>query len=112
MLTAAEQLTRASLCTLQEAVPRTGRLTCIEPVFQFVLHVPIGKRPTLRTEEDTRPIAMEDEVAKTSAIMLIAHMEQYGNNMQWVYQRGRLAGDVSLETQMKCNVFIFWPKIN
>ena len=51
---------------------RTGSLGYIELVLRFVLHVPVRKRPVVRTEEDTRPIAMEEEIAKLVAIMIIA----------------------------------------
>ena len=55
---------------------RTRALEYIEPVLRFVLHVPIRKRPVVRTEEDTRPIAIEEEIAKLLAIMIIAKTEQ------------------------------------
>ena len=54
-------------------------------LLRFVLHVPIRKRPVVRTEEDTRPIAMEEEIAKLVAIMIIAQTEQYVNDRQWAY---------------------------
>ena len=60
-----------SLSTLREAVSMTGALGYIEPVLKFVLHVPIRKRPGVRTKEDTRLIAMEEEIAKLVAIMII-----------------------------------------
>ena len=72
-----------------------GTLAYIELVLRFLLHVPIHKRPVVRTEEDTRPIAMEQEVAKLVAAIIIAHTEQYINDRQWAYQRGRSAGDVA-----------------
>ena len=81
MLTAAiKQLTALSLWTLREAVSKTGALGYIEPILRFVLHVPIRKRPVPRIEEDTRPIAMEQEIAKLVAIMIIAQTEQYGSD--------------------------------
>ena len=96
MLTAAiKQLTAMSLWTLREAVSRTGALGYIEPVLKFVLHVPIRKSPVVRIEEDTRPIAMEEEVAKLVAIMIMAQPEQYVSDRQWAYQRGRSVGDVA-----------------
>ena len=49
-----------SLGTLREAVRRSGELTYVEPILRFVLHIPIRKKLALRTEEDTRPIAMEE----------------------------------------------------
>ena len=77
MLTAAiKQLMAMSMWTLREAVSRTGALGYIEPVLRFVLHVPIRKHPVVRTEEDTRPIGMEEEIAKLVAIMIIAETEQ------------------------------------
>ena len=42
-----------------------------------------------------RPIAMEEEVAKPVAVMIIAQTEKYVNDRQWSYQRGRSAGDVA-----------------
>ena len=96
MLTAAiTQLTALSLWTPREAVSRTGALGYIEAVLTFVLHVPIRKRLVLRTKEDTRPIAMEEEIAKLVAIIIIARTEQYVSERQWAYQRGRSAGDVA-----------------
>ena len=89
MLTVAiKQLTAMSLSTLREAVSRTRALAYIEPVLRFVLHVPIRKRPVVRAEEYTRPIAMEEEVAKLVAVMIIAQTAQYINDRQWAYQRG------------------------
>ena len=41
-------------------------------MLRFVLHVPIRVRLVVRTEEDTRPIAMEEEIAKPVVIMSIA----------------------------------------
>ena len=52
-------------------------LRYMEPVLRFVPHVPIRKRPVVRIEEDTRPIAMEKEVTKLVAAMIIARIEQY-----------------------------------
>ena len=95
MLTAAiKQLTTRSVASLQSAVRCTGALTYMEPVLQIVPHVPIRKRPVVRTEEDTRPIAMEEEIGKLIAIMITAQAEQYVSDRQWAYQRGRSAGDV------------------
>ena len=76
-MAAIKQLTAPSLWTLREAVRRTRALGCMEPVLRFVLHVTIHKHPMVRTEEDTRPIAMEEEIAKLVAIMIIAQTEQY-----------------------------------
>ena len=64
---------------------RTGALAYIQPVLQFVLHVPIRRPPVPRTEEDTRPIVMEEEVAKLVAVMIIAQTEQYVNDRQRAY---------------------------
>ena len=38
-------------------------------------HLPIRKVPVVSTEEDTRPIALEEEVAKVLAIMVMATTE-------------------------------------
>ena len=87
-LTAAiKQFMVMSLWTLREAVSKTGALRYIEPVLTFVVHVPISKRPVVRTEESTRPIAMEEEIAKLLAIMIIAETEQQVSDKQWAYQR-------------------------
>ena len=69
---AIKQLTGTPLSTMREAVSTTRALECIVPVLWFVLHVPIAKRLVVRTEEYTRPIVMEEEVAKPMAIMIIA----------------------------------------
>ena len=61
---------------------RIGALGHIKPVLRFVLHVSIRKRPVVWTEEDTRPIAMEEEIAKLVAIMIVAQMEQYVSDTQ------------------------------
>ena len=96
MLTSAiKQLSALSLWTLRKAVSRKGALGYNKPVLRFVLHVPIRKRLALRTEEDTRPIAMEEEIAKLVAIMIIAQTERYVSDRQWAYHRGRSAGDVA-----------------
>ena len=47
----------------------------IEPLLSFALHVPVRKRPVLRAEENTRPIAMEEKIAKLAVIMVIAQMK-------------------------------------
>ena len=96
VLTAAiKKLTAKPLSTLREAVSRTGALGYIELVLSFVLHVPIRKRPVVQTKEDMRPIAMEKEIVKLMAIMIIAQTEQYVSDRQWAYRRGRLVGDVA-----------------
>ena len=96
MLTAAiKQLTVGSIASLQTAVSCTGALAHVEPILRFVLHVPIRKRPVVRTEDDTKPIAMEEEIAKLIAILITTHTEQCVNVRQWAYQRGRSAGDVA-----------------
>ena len=96
MLTAAiKQLTTGSIASLQTAVRSTGALPYIKPARRFVLHVPIRKRPVVRTEEDTRPIAMEEEIAKLITILITAQTEQYVSDRQWAYQSGRSAGDVA-----------------
>ena len=69
---AIKQLTATSLSTVREVVSRTEALAYIEPVLRFVLHVPICKRPVVRTEEDTKPIVMEEEVAKPVVVTIIA----------------------------------------
>ena len=94
MLTAAiKQLTTGSIASLQTAVRSTGAMPYIEPALRFVLHVPIRKRLVVRTEEDTRPIAMEEEIAKLIAILITAQTEQSVSDRQWAYQSGRSAGD-------------------
>ena len=93
LTTAIKQLTAPSLWTLREAVGRTSALGYIEPVLRFVLHVPTHKRPVVQTEEDTRSIAMEEEIAKLVTIIIIAQTEQCIGDGQWGYQRGRSAGD-------------------
>ena len=60
MAGAIKQLMAKWLSTLREAVNKTGSLPYIERVLRFVLHVPIRKRPVVPTEEDTRPIAMDE----------------------------------------------------
>ena len=67
----------------------------MEPVLRFVLHVPIRKHPMVRAEEDTRPIAIEEEIGKLVAIMIIAQTEPYVSHRQWAYQRGKWAGNVA-----------------
>ena len=87
LMAAIKQLTALSLWTLREAVSKTGAPGYIEPV--FVLHVPIRKRLVLRTQEDTRPIAMEEEVAKVVAIMVIAQTERYVSDSGRTREGGR-----------------------
>ena len=57
---------------LTEEVSRTGAVGYIEPVLKCVLHVLIRKRPVLWIEEDTRPIAPEEEIAKLVAIIIFS----------------------------------------
>ena len=64
---------------------RTGALGYMEPVLRSVLQVPIRNRPVVWTEEDTRPIAMEEEIIKLVVIMVIAQTEQYVSDGQWAY---------------------------
>ena len=106
MLTAAiKQRTTGSIASLQTAVRSIGALPYIEPALRFVLHVPIRKRPVVRTEEDTRPIAMEEEIAKLIAILITAKTEQYVSDRQWAYQSGRSAGDVArMQTMLQDHV--------
>ena len=47
------------------------------------------------TEEDTRPIAIEEEIPNLVAIMIIAQTEQYVSDREGAYQRGRSAGDAA-----------------
>ena len=87
MLTAIKQLTALSVWTLREAVSK-GALGYIEPALRFVLHVSFRKRLVVRQEEDTWCIAMQEEIAKLVAIMILAETKQYVSDKQWAYQRG------------------------
>ena len=73
MLAAAMKNLRAlSLVVLWDAIAaRPGSKPCIEMVLRFVVHLPLSKRPKVYTEEDTRPVAPEEEVAKIIAALIL-----------------------------------------
>ena len=92
---ALKQMTMLSLAVLRDVIQRMGRLRYIEPILRFLGHLPIRKVPLVRTEEDTKPIALEEEVAKVIAIMVMARTERHVADRQWAYQAGRAVGEVA-----------------
>ena len=49
----------------------------------------------MNTEEDTRPIAPEEEVAKVIAILVMAGTEQHVAERQWAYREGLAVSEVA-----------------
>ena len=62
-------------------------------VLRFVVHLPLRKRPRVYTEEDTRLIALEEEVAKIIAALIMREMDSWVASSQWAYQAARSAGE-------------------
>ena len=62
---------------------------------RFVVHLPLRKRPKVYTEEDTRPIALQEEVAKIIAALILCEMNSWVASSQWAYQAGRSAGQAA-----------------
>ena len=61
-------------------------------VLRFVVHLLLRKWPKVYTEEDTRPIAPEEEVAKIIAALIMREMDSWVASSQWAYRAGRSAG--------------------
>ena len=95
LVAALKEMTLISLAVLRDVIEKTGGLRYVEMVLRFVAHLPIRKVPVVNTEEDTRPIALEEEVAKVIAIMVMARTEQHVAERQRAYQEGRAVSEVA-----------------
>ena len=95
MAAAMKRLRALSLAVLRDATAASGCKPCIEMVLRFVVHLPLRKRPKVFTEEETRPIAPEDEVAKIIAALILREMDSWVASSQWAYQAGRSAGEAA-----------------
>ena len=84
-----------SLVVLRDAIVASGRKPYIEMVLRFVVHLPLCKWPKVYTEEDTRPIALEEEEAKIIAALILRDMDSWVASSQWAYQLGHSAGEVA-----------------
>ena len=78
VLAAAMKKPRAlSWATLRDAIAASGRKPYIEMFLRFVVHLSLRKRPKVYTEEHTRPIALEEEVAKIIATLILREMDSW-----------------------------------
>ena len=82
-------LNHTSFDHLAKVISATGRLPFIEPVLRIVAHLPLKKRPVVNTEEDTRPLALEEELAKLIATPLLECTPSWVGDHQTAYQPGR-----------------------
>ena len=72
---AMKKLRALSLAVLRDAIAASGRKPYIEMVLRFVVHLPLCKHPKVYTQEDTRPIALEEEMAKILAALDVREMD-------------------------------------
>ena len=79
---AMKQLSALSLAVLRDAIAASGSRPYIKMVVRFVVHLPVRKRPKVYTEEDTRPIALEEEVAKVIAVPILREMDSWVTSSQ------------------------------
>ena len=92
---AMKKLWALSLVDLRDALAASGSKPYIEMVLRFVVHLLLRKRPKVHTEEDTRPIALEEEVAKIIAALILRGMDSWVTSSQWAYQAGRSVGEAA-----------------
>ena len=96
MLAATMKQPRAlSLAVLRDAIATSRTKPYIEMVLRFVVHLPLFTRPKVYREQDTRPIAMEEKVAKVIAALILREMDSSVTSSQWAYQAGRSAGEAA-----------------
>ena len=78
VLAAAMKKVRAlSLAVLRDAIAALGCKLYIKMVLRFVVHLPLHKRPKVCTEEDTRPMALEEEMARIIAELILREMDSW-----------------------------------
>ena len=56
---------------------------------RIVAHWVLKKRPVVYTEDDTRPLALEEEILKLIAILLLREADPYVVDRQAAYQLAR-----------------------
>ena len=72
-----KKLRALSLAVLRDAIAAAGRKPYIEMVLRFVVHFPLRKRLKVYTEDDTRPIALEEEVAKIMGALILRETDSW-----------------------------------
>ena len=90
-----KKLRALSLVVLRDAIAATGRKPYIEMVLRFVVHLPLRKWPKVYTGEDTRPIALEEVVAKIIVALILREMDSWVALSQWAYLAGCSAGEAA-----------------
>ena len=79
-----------SLHHLKHALNKSTALTFIEPCIRIILHLPLKKRTPVQSEEDTRPIMLEEELVKIICnILLLQGSISFEDSTQSAYQPGR-----------------------
>ena len=92
---AMKKLRALSLVVMRDVIAASGSNLDIEMVLRFVVHLPLRKWPKVYTEEDTRPIELEEEVAKIIAALILREMDSWVMSSQWAYQAGHSVGEAT-----------------
>jgi ribonuclease HI len=78
-----------SLQLLLRVINATGALGYLEPILRQVMQLPCKKKGLSRTEEDTRPIILEEEMMKIITSIIYGRMGEVVSESQTAYQPGR-----------------------
>ena len=79
-----------SVHQLCKVISQSTKKPFIEPCIRIIMHLPLKKRPPVHTEEDTRPIVLEEEVAKIICLILLLQANlSFEDTTQSAYQKGR-----------------------
>ena len=87
-------LQQVSVDGLASVIRATGALPYIEVCLRIVAHWVLKKRPVVYTEDDTRPLALEEEVLKLIAVLLLREADPYVADRQAAYQPARGVSEV------------------
>ena len=87
-------LQQVSVDGLASVIRATGALPYIEVCLRIVAHWVLKKRPVVYTEDDTLPLALEEEVLKLIAVLLLREADPYVADRQAAYQPARGVSEV------------------
>ena len=87
-------LLQVSVDGLALVIQAMGALAYIQICLQIVAHYVLKKYPVVYTEDDTRPLALKEEVLKLIAVLLLREADTYVVDRQAAYQPARGVSEV------------------
>ena len=85
---AMKQLRALALLVLRDDIAASRSDQYIEMVMRFVVHHPLPNRPKVYPEEHTRPVVLEEEVAKLIVALIVQEIRAWIMSSQCAYMGG------------------------